>query len=236
MTEASMTFFDVIKNGTYGFEQISAYLVGLWNSIFASEHISAMLGWVNTALATVLPYLPYALLAIYALVLLFGQRLLGVIRFVVFLLAGFLLGTYYLATPVATLIPGIPAWAVGLTVGLLLAALGKVLYFVLYAVVAGYGTYLVCITGTVLTEIAGNYVVALIVAAIAVVLVFVLRGFIERYGTAFLGAYGILFVVRGWYDFTAFIPGFEWAVLLGSSAVLAILGCVVQGHVKKKKY
>ena len=235
MREASV-LFDALKNGTYGFQQIFAYLVELWNTIFASEHISVMMEWYKTTVAPFAQYVPYVLVGIYALVLLFGQRLLGVIRFVGFLLVGFVLGTYYLATPVASFFPQLPPWAVGLIVGVVCAFLGKILYHVFYTVIAGYGMYLVCITGMVLPEIKGNYVVALIVAAIAIVLAYVLRGFIERFGTAFAGAYGVLFLVRGWYDFTTFVPGYETWVLLGASAVVAILGYLVQNSIKKKKY
>ena len=236
MSEQFTAFFDTVKNGTFGFEQIFAYIAELWASILANEHIVGVTEWINTTLAAVLPFLPYILLGVYAILLLFGKRLFSLVRFIAFFLAGFVLGVYYLAPIVIGYFASIPAFVVGIVVGLLAAVLGKLLYYVAYSVAVGYSVYLLCVSGMVIAEIAGNYLVGAIVAGIALVLALVLHNIIERLGTAFLGAYGILGIVKGWYDFTTLVPGYEWAVMLGATAVLALIGFAVQQATRKKKY
>lgn len=245
MNETFANFFEIIKNGTYGFDAIIAFFTELWKSAFANEHIVTMNAWFSGILTPVLTYVPYIFLGIWAIVWLFGKRLFGLFRFVAFFLAGFVLGIYYLSLPVMTHFPQIPGWAVGITVGLVLGLISKILYYTLYAVIAGYGSYLLCVSGILLPEIKGNYIVAFIVAVIALVLLLVIHNFVERFGTAFLGAYFMLYItVHCIYDFTqpvlafaVFIPeGFEWTVLIGSSLVVALIGFIVQQKTKKRKY
>ncbi|MBR5448401.1 MAG: hypothetical protein IKV43_00295, partial [Clostridia bacterium] len=187
----------------------------------------------------------YIFIALWAVVWLFGKRLLGFLRFLAFTLAGFVLGIYYLADPVLTHFPVIPGWVVGVVVGLALGLLAPVLYYALYSIVVGYGTYQLCISGTILIEFKDNYAVGLIIAVVALLLFLVIHNFVERLGTAYLGAYFMLFiVVRTFYDFTApvlkiatFIPaGFEWTVLAGTAFIISLFGLFVQQKTKKRKY
>lgn len=245
MNESIANIFEIIKSGKYGFESMIAFFTDLWKSAIANEHIVSVNEWFGDVLAPVLPYLFYFFLGFFGVVWLFGKRLFGFFRFIAFFLVGFVLGIYYLGTPVITHFPSVPAWVVGITVGLVLGLLGRVLYYLVYGVVAGYGTYLLCVSGMLLPEIKGNYTVGLIVSAVVLVLLLVIHGFVERFGTAFLGAYCMLYIVVHFiYDFTApvltflaFIPeGFEWTVLVGSAFILAIPGFAVQQKMKKKKY
>jgi len=236
MGEAFTTFLDTVKNGEFGFDKIFAFIADLWASIFANEHIIETMDWINSIIAVVVPYLPYILIALSAILLLFGKRLFGLLQFLTFFVVGYLLGVFYLTDLVVGFIPSIPAFAIGLAVGLVAAVLGRLLYIIAYIVCAGYSVYLVCISGMVLPEIAGNYMVALIVAAIAIVLALLLRKIIERLGTAFLGALGILTIVRSWYDFTALVPGQEVLVFYVACGVLALIGFAVQQATRKKKY
>ena len=245
MNESLMSFFEIIKNGTYGFESITAFITELCKAAFANTHIVSMDAWFREILAPVIPYMAYIFLGLWAAVWLFGKRLLKIIRFIAFFLAGFVLGIYYLAEPVIAYYPDVPGWAVGVVIGLALAALGPILYYALYSVVVGYGTYLLCISGVLLIELKGNYTIALIVAAIALLLFLVIHAFVERLGTAFLGAYFMLYIVANCiFDFVTpvlrvatFIPaGYEWTVLIGASAILSLFGLFVQQKTKKRKY
>ncbi len=245
LNENLVSFFEVVKNGTYGFESIFAFLSDLFNSALTHEHVVSVNSWFSGILAPVLDYVAYAFIAIWAIVWLFGKHLLNVIRFFAFFLAGFLLGIYYFSTPVINHFPAIPGWVVGVCVGLALAVLGKILYYAVYSVVAGYGTYLLCVSGTLLPEIKGNCMVALIVAVIALIFLLVIHNFVERFGTAYLGAYFMIYiVVRTFYDFVtpvanalSFIPdGFEWTVLLVAALILALPGYAVQHKMRKRKY
>ena len=240
-----VSFFEAVRNGTYGFEPIFEFLTDLFRSSLANEHIASVNSWFSGILAPVLAYASYAFLVIWAIIWLFGKRILNVIRFFALFLAGFVLGIYYLSTPVINHFPAIPGWVVGLSVGLALATLGKLLYFALYSVVGGYGTYLLCIGGIILPEIKGNYMVALIVSVIALILLLVIHGFVERFGTALLGAYFMLYiVVNSFYDFVtpianalSFISsGKEWVVLLAAAFILALPGFALQQKMKKTKY
>ena len=159
MNESLMSFFEIIKNGTYGFDSITAFITELCKAAFANEHIVNMDAWFRGILTPILPYMAYIFLALWALVWLFGKRLFKLIRFIAFFLAGFVLGIYYLADPVLTHFPDIPGWAVGVAVGLVLAVLAPILYYIVYSVVVGYGTYLLCISGVLLIEFKGNYTI-----------------------------------------------------------------------------
>ena len=244
LNENLVNFFEIIKNGKYGINSMIEFFTELSHAAFANEHIVALNAWFTEILTPVLQYVPFVFLALWAVVWLFGKRLIGFFRFLAFFLTGLVLGTYYLSSPVGNYFPEVPGIAVGVAVGLALGALGVVLYYALYTVVAGYGTYLLCISGMILPEIKGNYLVALIVAIVVLVLLLVIHGFVERFGLSFLGAYFMLYiVVHCIYDFTApvlgFLPipaGFEWTVLLASALVLALPGYVLQYKMKKQKY
>ena len=245
MNESLISFFEIIKNGTYGFESITAFITELCKAAFANGHIVSMNAWFTEILTPVLPYMAYIFLALWALVWLFGKRLFKLIRFIAFFLAGFVLGIYYLADPFLTHFPDVPGWAVGVGVGLALAVLAPILYYAVYSVVVGYGTYLLCISGVLLIEFKGNYTIALIVAVIALLLFLVIHNFVERLGTAFLGAYFMLYILaNSIFDFITpvlqvapFIPeGYEWTVLIGASAILSLFGLFVQQKTKKRKY
>ena len=245
VSESFLSVLEIIKNGTYGFESIYAFILELCRAAFTNEHIVTMNAWFTGILAPVLTYVPYVFIAFWAVVWLFGKRLSDFFCFLAFFLTGFVLGIYYLSAPVAVHFPEIPGWAVGLAVGIALGLLQKVLFYLVYSVTVGYGAYLACVSGIILPEIKGNYIVGLIVAAVSLVLFLVIHNWVERFGSAFLGAYFMLYiVVHCVYDFTAlvlgyapFIPaGFEWTVLVGSAFILAIPGFIVQQKMKKTKY
>lgn len=230
-----MTFFNSIKDAAYSFTDIFAFFAGLWQEVMTSEGVSGILSIVDTALAAILPFLPFIYLALGVVVLFFGQRLLGVLRFLAVFFVGFVAGVYYLA-PIITFIPNLPPWVVGLVVGIVAAVLSKLVYFLAYIVCAFYSVYLVCMTGLVVPEIAGNYIVALIVAGIALILALLLKKIIERVGTAFLGGYAIASVVKGWYDFTSLevFAGYEWLVMLSATLLLTLIGFIVQQKTRRR--
>ncbi len=236
MGEAFMNFFEMVKNASYGFMDIINGVVGLWADICANQHIVVLRDCITPYLDMVAAYLPFILLALYAVVAFFGERLFGILRFLSFFATGFILGVYWLSPLVLEIIPTLPTWVIGTVAGIVAAVLSKALYFIALVVVAGYSAYLVSMSGMVLPSIAGNYIVGIIVMAVAVVLVIVLRKFIARFGTAMLGGFGIATVVRGWYDYTTLSPfvGREWLGVLVATLIVALIGFAVQHKIRER--
>ena len=93
-----MTFFNSVKDASYSFTDIFAFFAGLWQEVMTSEGVSGIFSIVDMALAAILPFLPFIYLALGIVVLFFGQRLLGVLRFLAVFFVGFVAGVYYPVT------------------------------------------------------------------------------------------------------------------------------------------
>ena len=227
-------FFDMVKNAEFGLDSTINGINNFIAGVLESTHVAVLRDYLATHLSAVLPYIPYVLLAIYAVVLFGGKRLFPFLRFLVFFGVGFVLGVYYLSPLVLVPLPTLPTWVIGLVAGIVASVMAKLLYWLVIIAVVGYGAYMFCFTGTLIPALTvytqGNYLVSLAVAAVLVILVFILLKYIEMIGTAMLGGFGIATFIRTLYDYTTIsvFVGREWLGVLVVTVVIALIGFTVQ--------
>ena len=236
-TTVFVEFFEKVSTASFGFAEIGAMINGFIANLFASEHFAPLWEMLWGYIGFITPYIPFILLAFYAVVALFGKKLFSILRFLAFFVVGFALGVYFLSPLILGVLPAIPTWVIGLVVGIVAAVLSKLLYILTIALAAGYSVYLVCYTALIpfletLTK--GNWMISLGVAAVVILLMFLLLKYVEMLGTAVLGGFGIATVVRGFYDFTTLLPGMEWLAMLIVTAVIALLGFIVQFRMRER--
>jgi hypothetical protein len=164
---------------------------------------------------------------------LFGKKMFSVIRFVLFLGAGFLLGVHLLAPIILPVIEMLPPWLIGVVVGIVAAVLSKFLYYVVFAVAIGYSMYVLSfrtILDGVMTVEGGKHWGALLIAAVVVVLALLLRKYIEMLGTSLLAGWGLAETIRVWWDFTEleFFGGVEWIGVVAVCALVGVIGFIIQ--------
>ncbi len=227
-------FFEMVKNAEFGLDGIISGINTFFDNLYANTHIATLHDYLLTHLAAVLPYIPYIILGVCALVLFVGKRLFPLLRFLAFFGVGFILGVYYLSPLVLEHAPTLPTWVIGAVGGIVAAVMAKLLYWLTLIAVVGYGTYMFCFTGTLIPTLTahtqGNYLVSLVAAAVLVLIVLLLLKYIEMVGTAMLGGFGIATVIRGWYDYTTIsvFVGKEWLGVLAVTLVIALVGFAVQ--------
>lgn len=198
-----------------------ANIVGLWE---------LFLGLIEPYMV----YVPFVLIALCLLPALLGKRIFSFLRFLAFFGAGFILSVHLLTPLIEPFIPGLPAWVVGIITGLVAAVLSKFLYYIGYAVFAGYAVYIIIYKGMILPEVmtfaTGNMYVSLAFAAGAIILAFLLRKYIEMMGTSLLGAWGIAETVRLWWNYPALdaFVGIEFIPVLVATLALGIIFFIIQ--------
>lgn len=217
---------------------ISAVMI-LFNYVFSDPNIVTVNEFIRLSISVVEPYLPFIYIGLSLLLVFLGKRMFALPRFLAFLWLGFLLGTYYLSPLVLSVLPDMPAWIIGVVVGIIAAVLSKFIYFVAYAAVVAYPVYQLSFSlflVDVLTPEGGRYWVALAIALVVVVIFFLLRKFIEMLGTAALGGFFIAESIRMLWDYTTldFLNGIEWVGTLAITVVIALIGFIVQVKTRER--
>ncbi len=151
-------------------------------------------------------FYPFAVIAICLIVGLFGRRLINVIRFVLLFAIGFVASVYWVAPLLQTFIPDIPALGVGIAVGVLAAAMSRMIYNVVYIGCIGFDVYNICFNAIFLVELTsmtqGNLPLSIGIAAVAVVIALLLRKYLEMLITAAIGGIGIAVFAQHLFDYT----------------------------------
>ena len=150
----------------------------------------------NSANEAIAPYVPaflvaFLLIGASLLEAFVGKRLLGVQKFAVCFLLGFLVGSVYLhpiLAPAVASFFALKAWIVGVVVGVIAGLLCRPLYFVGYVGVIGYFGYFLMVSGVLLEWTKGSKVLGIIVAAVLITLALIFRKIVEIAGTSLLGA------------------------------------------------
>ena len=224
-----------IAEATYDFKFIFDFMYEFIFIKIASD--ANILGLWELFLGLIEPYMvyvPFVLLGLCLLPALLGRRIFSFLRFLAFFGAGFILSVHLLTPFIEPFIPGLPAWVIGVITGLVSAVLSKFLYYIGYALVAGYAVYIIIYKGMILPELmtfaTGNMYVSLAFAAGAIILAFLLRKYIEMMGTALLGAWGIAETVRLWWDYPALdaFAGIEFIPVLVATLALGIICFIIQ--------
>ena len=225
---ASYSLADII-------DKLKSFALG----VLANENVAPIWGMVKGAFESFRPYLVYMFLALFVVVALFGKKLLPLIRFAAFFVVGFALGVYFLTPYVHVVLPTLPAVAVGAVTGVVAALISKLLYLLCLVGVVGYDTYYICYIAMIPfleTVTKGSTKLSLLAAAGVVVLVLLLRKYFEMLVLSLAGAWGIVTIVKRFYDFTALsvFDGYEMIVNLAAIAVVGVVCFIFQFKTRRR--
>ena len=242
-----MDFLTKLANAEYSFKDIGAWLSDVYSQVTVEGGVVESF-W-NQGLTFIKDLLPLAwilpaILAVLSLVQVFaGKKLLGLQKVIACFVVGFACGAIFVTPIIDGLIEGlgfkIDAWIVGIVVGIVAALISKLVYFLAYVIVAGYGTYVLCMTDVLPAEITAytkNMIVAIVAAVVVLVLALLLRKWIEMLGTACLG---------GWTLYLCFVSilsafdlalgaGYEMWWEIGFIAVAGLIGFIVQAKTRRR--
>lgn len=236
MPETFMDFIGMVSRAEFDFGGLGEFFRGLIDAFLQNETISIVVGAVSDFLAGISAFLPYILIALSLVLCFFGKKLLPVLKFFGFFVVGYVCSVYWLAPLLNGVFPTLLAWIPGVVVGFIAAILGRYLYWLALALVAGYPIYMICYNALYLPFLEGltkeNWMISLIVAAVVVVMVFILKKYVEMLGTALLGSFlAVLAVKSGIWDFY----NFDW-LYYTALGVVAFLGLLVQFKTRKRYY
>ena len=233
-------FLTCVREAQFTFSGLRDWIVSLFVAVRQTDVIAGCIDQVLSYIASVQWLVPWVLIALSAVLCLFGKRLMALVRFLGCFVLAFVAGVYYLA-PLLPEAVEIPSWVIGLVVGVVAAVLSKFLYYALVAVGCGYGMYILCYRGELLPFLTqynkGNMVACIVAMAVTLILLFVLFRFVEMAATAAVGSALILLTVSrmlfNYFEvpFIAANPVVWNGVFL---AVLALLGFAVQVRTRKR--
>jgi hypothetical protein len=122
---------------------------------------------------------------------------------------GFVASVHWVAPLIRGFVPAIPAYAIGLALGVFAAVMSRFIYNAVYVGVIGFDTYNICFNALFLVEITaftkGNLPVSIVVAVVAVVIALLLRKYLEMIITAVAGGVGVAFFAKQLFDYTVYI-------------------------------
>ena len=169
---------------------------------------------------------PLIIVCLGLIVGLFGRRLSDTIRFILLFAIGFVASVHWVAPLIQGFVPAIPAYAIGLALGIFAAVMSRFIYNVAYVAVIGFDTFNICFNALLLVELTaftkGNLPVSITVAVVAVVIALLLRKYLEMIITAAAGGLAIAYFVKQLFDYTVYINLDAGTAFLIAGAVLAI--------------
>jgi len=233
-------FWVCIKEARFTFEIIWREIVSLYFAITENPTVSAVWNGIMDAIAPIY-VIAMSLVVLFCLVVaFFGKKMLAVLKFGCFFVAGFALGAHLLA-PLIPADVNIPAWLVGIVVALVAGVLYRFIYIVLYVTIAGYGMYILSFYTFYLnvnaTYSTGRAIACIIAGAAAIAVSIIFRKYFEMVGTAVLGAWCATWVFANYvYNFTAIsiFEGIEWLAMVIPVVIISVLGSIVQIKTRKR--
>jgi hypothetical protein len=169
---------------------------------------------------------PIVLIVLSLIVGLFGRRLSDLVRVVLLFAIGFVASVYWLAPMVATVVPGIPGFAIGIAVGLFAAVMSRLIYNLVYVGCIGFDVYNICFRGLFLVELTsltqGNFTTSVTVAFVATLVALGLRKYLEMIITAAAGGIGVAYFANQIYEYSANMGMEPMTAIILVGAVLAI--------------
>ena len=225
-------FFNAVKNAEFSFAGIGEWLTSIYYSITENPDIVSIWQFLTDAYNTYLIPLTLLFIAVGLVVAFYGQKITGIIKFLIFFVIGFSVGVHYLS-PIIPDTVQIKSWIIGLVVAIVTAVLYKYLYYALIAVAVGYSVYLTCFAGFFIdaTRIytAGKATISLIVALVCVVIVLAFNKWAERALTATLGGYIVASSFSGGiFNLSSLFPNNEYLGTLIVAVVIAVIGFIFQ--------
>ncbi len=227
-------FFTSVLNGTFDFNKLVAFFGGLLDNAKANEGI---MGIWDGFMGAVSGFLPFLLIALGALELLYGKKFLGLQKFIMSAALGYCVGVLAVAPAINGMFP-LPEMVCGAVVALVAAVLCKQVYAVALFGGVGIFGYVICFAGGLIPSLPtiGNQVLSFAGAGVLIFLVLILRKNVERLGLAFLGSYMITSaVIKNFFDYTTLVPGSEGIVKTVVLCAVALLGFIFQ-YKRRKRY
>lgn len=234
-----MGFFNKVLAAEFDFSAIGQFFKNLYNGSFTGK-LEELWDKLWDMVSMIHGFVPYILLALALVQLLFGKRLLGVQKFIGAFAIGYAASVVYLVPLIADLSAklGEFGWIFGIVVGIIAILIRKVLYMVVYIAAFAYIPYYLVYSGSIVESFGGNYIYAGAAAAAVVILAILLRKWVEMLGLSALGAYCVVATVDvqlGLYDKIPRIPGLpEFAFGLILVGVLTLIGFIVQVKTRKR--
>ena len=163
----------------------------------------------------------------------FGQRMFGFLRWTIVFADGFILGAGLLAPILKTVAPAISGLMVGLAVGLILAALSRFIYNMVFVGVIGFDVFNICFNALLIPALAGitkgNVAFSLGAALIIVIVALVFRKYFEMVLTAAVGGIGLAFALKAFiFNYTVLLPLAPATTALILGAIVAVVMLVYQ--------
>ncbi|MBE6635827.1 MAG: hypothetical protein E7617_06505 [Ruminococcaceae bacterium] len=227
-------FFTSVLNGTFDFNKLVAFFGSLFDDVKANEGV---MGIWDGFMGAVSGFLPFLLIALGVIELLYGKKFLGIQKFVASAALGYCVGVLAVSPVVSTVLP-IPEMVCGAVVALVAAVLCKQVYAVALFGGAGLFGYVICFAGGLIPGLptVGNQVLSFAAAGVLIFLVLIFRKNIERLGLAFLGSYMITSaVINNFFNYTTLVPGSEGLIRNSVLCLIAVLGFVYQ-YKRRRRY
>lgn len=234
-----MGFFNKVLAAEFDFSAIGQFFKNLYNGSFTGK-LEELWDKLWDMVSMIHGFVPYILLALALVQLLFGKRLLGVQKFLGAFAIGYAASAVYLVPVIADMSAklGDLGWIFCIVIGIIAILIRKVLYMAVYIAAFAYIPYYLVYSGTIVESIGGSYIYAGAAAAVVVILAVLLRKWVEMLGLSALGAYCVVATVDvqlGWYDMIPRIPGLpEFAFGLILVGVLTLIGFFVQVKTRKR--
>ena len=235
--EDEMNFLNKVLAAEYDFSAIGQFFKNLYNGSFTGK-VEALWDKLWGMAAVIAPFVAYILLALAAIELLFGKRLLGLQKFLGAFALGYAGAYVYLVPVLADLVPALAeyGWIIALVVGVIAILLRKIIYIVVYIAAFAYIPYFIVYSGAIapLAGFAGNLVVAGAAAGVVVLLALLLRKWVEMLGLSALGAYCVTKVLDVKLGVIDMIPFDGMIVGLAMVGVLTLIGFIIQVKTRKR--
>lgn len=202
------------------------------DAVLAEQSIAPFKASFDAFIASIQSFLPYVLIALCLLIGVFGKRLFGLIRVLLMFAVGFIASVYWCAPIVISVVPSLPAYAIGIAFGILLAVLSRMIYDIVFAGVIGFDVYNICFNALFLVEITSltqnNLALSVVIAVVFVIIALILRKYMEMLVTSGIGGIGLAFAVKNIYDYTVFMPLDANTTAIFAGVVASVIMFVVQ--------
>ena len=242
MFERFGDFISAALHGAIGFDEFVEWVKSLYYSIYENENISFIWAAIKNAFIKGSAVLSWLLLFLCLSVAFFGQRIMGVLKFIFFFLLGFVFGAHVIASFIPASVV-FPPWLVGLIIGIVAAVLYRFTYIIFYGSICFYCTYILCYHNLYIGVFEGHSIsktfIAIIVAVLVTILAFSNIRAVEMVGTSILGGWlASVAIVRTMYDFTkwSIFGGKWWVAVFVVSAIFATVGFIFQFKNRKKEH
>ena len=237
------SFSDFMANlfgARFTFAYLWELITGLYNLVIADANVLEIWNVLKDFAASFWGAIPYIIMSVGLIVLLFGKKISGILKFLGFFVIGFFLGVYFLVPVIPPEVP-IPGWVIGLVVGIIAAVLSKFVFVASYSVLFLYSVYRFCYHGFFLDfqeEFStGKALTALAVATVLLIVTLVFFRFVEMLLFSSFGAwlmsagFGMAFI-----DLAA-IPKLgdkSWILEVSIIGVLTLLGFIFQFKTRRR--